>query len=77
VPDDRANLRLRDLLPNERPSTWLRDATDIKQTLWLTLAGLAVMGTIMYGPPIAKFIAVVTAVVGCSYAFFRGWFGRV
>jgi hypothetical protein len=35
------------------------------------------MGTIMYGPPIAKFVAIATAVVGCSYAFFRGAFARV
>ena len=28
-------------------------------------------------PPIAKFIAIATAVVGCSYAFLRGAFGRV
>jgi hypothetical protein len=77
VPGDHAGLRLRDVLPDERPRTWLHDAADIKQTLWLTLAGLAVMGTIRYGPLIAKFIAIATAVVGCSYAFFRGAFGRV
>ena len=76
VPEDRATLRLRDLLPDERPSTWLHDVADIKQTLWLSMGGLAVMSTIMYGPPIAKCIAVATAVVGCGYAFFRGWFGR-
>lgn len=77
VPGEPASGRPRDVLPEERPATWLHDAADIKQTVWLTLAGLAVMGTIMYGPPIAKFIAIVTAVVGSSFAFLRGAFGRV
>ena len=64
-------------IPGEAPSTWLGDAADIKQTVWLTLSGLGAMGMIMYGPPIAKFAAIATAVVGCSYAFVRGFFGRV
>ena len=68
---------LRDVIPDERPGTWLQDAANIKQTVWLTLAGLTVMGAIMYGPPIAKFVTIATAVVGCGYAFFRGAFGRV
>ena len=77
VPGDIEGGRLRDVLPDERPGIWLHDTSDIKQTVWLTIAGLAVMGTIMHGPPVAKFIAIATAVVGWSYAFFRGAFGRV
>lgn len=76
-PADAWHTRLRDAIPTEPTATWLGDRDDLTQTLWLILAGLAVMGTIMYGPPIAKFIAIVVAVVSCCYAFLRGPLGRV
>ena len=55
---------------------WLEDIADIKQTIWLTLAGLVVMGSIMYGPPVVKFAAIATAMVAGCVAFFRGPLGR-
>jgi len=76
VPSETDEATLRDAIPDEPASSWLHDTTDIKQTVWLTLAGLLVMGTIMYGPLIAKFAAIAIAVVVGSFVFFRGALGR-
>jgi hypothetical protein len=73
VPSDAADAtRLRDAIPAEPASSWPLDLADIKQTVWLTVAGLLVMGTIMYGPPVAKFIAIVAGIAGSCVAFVRG-----
>jgi len=73
VPSDPADdTRLRDAIPDEPSSSWLHDTADIRQMVWLMLAGLLLMGAIMVGPLIAKFVAIVIAVaVGC-FVFFRG-----
>ena len=76
VPSETDAAGLRDAIPDEPASSWLHDAADIKQTVWLTLAGLLLMGTIMYGPLIAKFAAIVIAVVVGCFVFFRGALGR-
>ena len=76
VPQEPRSGRRRDALPDGHPSSWLEDIADIKQTIWLTLAGLVVMGSIMYGPPVVKFAAIATAVVAGCVAFFRGPLGR-
>ena len=76
VPQDSQSGRRRHALPDGHPSSWLEDIADIKQTIWLTLAGLVVMGSIMYGPPVVKFAAIATAIVAGCVAFFRGPLGR-
>jgi hypothetical protein len=76
VPTDPADTRVRDAIPDEPTSNRPHDTADIRQTVWLTLAGLLLMGTIMYGPSIAKFVAIVIAVVVGCFVFFRGA-GRV
>ena len=76
VPGDAEGGGIRSVIPDEPSSEWLHDPTDIKQTVGFTLAGLVVMGTIMYGPPVATFVAIAIAVVIGAYAFFRGVFGR-
>jgi hypothetical protein len=77
VPSEPANAaRLRDAIPDDPASSWLRDSGDIKHTVWLTLAGLLLMGTVMYGPLIMKFAAIAIAVVVSCFVFFRGALGR-
>jgi hypothetical protein len=75
VPNEATGVKPVDAIPPDSASSWLLDPTDIGQTLWLTIAGLLVMGTIMYGPPVAKFVAIAAGLVGCGWRFVRG--GRV
>jgi hypothetical protein len=72
TPDDPdPGMRMRDAIPRESPSSWLRDRDELLGSVWLAVICLGLMAGVMYGPAVVKFVCIVSGVVSGIYTAYK------